>query len=54
MGTAEDTMVTAPLFKPDAPMPATARPTISIADDCAAPQMTEPNSKMAKNVRKVH
>ncbi len=53
-GTEADTMVKAPLIRADAPIPETARPTISMADDCAAPQMTDPNSKKAKNAMNDH
>lgn len=44
----------APFVRPDAPMPATTRPTISIEDVCAAPQSADPTSKTAKKTRNVH
>jgi hypothetical protein len=53
-GTELDTIVIAPLIRPDAPIPATARPIINITDDCAAPQSAEPNSKMAKKLMNDH
>lgn len=37
-----------------APTPATARPTISIVDDAAAAQSTEPSSKIIRPLRNVH
>jgi hypothetical protein len=47
-------MFSPPFIMPDEPIPATARPTMSILDDVARPQTSEPTSKMAKNERKVH
>jgi len=47
-------MVIAPFPMPEDPAPATARPTINIADDCAAPQSSEPKRKTRKKTRKVH
>lgn len=47
-------MVIAPFIMPEAPNPATARPTINILDETAAPHRTEPTSKMAKKTRKDH
>jgi len=47
-------IVRAPFWRPEAPIPATARPTINIFEDEAMPQRREPNSKTAKNARKVH
>jgi hypothetical protein len=47
-------MITTPLMIPAAPRPATTRPTISIFEETAAPQSTEPDSKTPKNVKKVH
>jgi len=41
-------IVMAPLMMPAAPSPATARPTINMAEETAAPQRTEPTSKMKK------
>jgi hypothetical protein len=40
-----------PLNRPDEPMPATARPTINIAEFVAAPQSNEPSSKVAKKAK---
>jgi hypothetical protein len=42
------TIKRAPDMIPAAPTPATKRPTISISDDIAAPEMAEPISKMKK------
>lgn len=50
-GTVAATMMNAPLLRPDPPTPAIARPTMSIAEDCAAPQMADPTSNTKKNVR---
>lgn len=47
-------MVMAPLMMPAEPNPAMARPTINMSDETAAPHSTEPNSKMAKKVKKDH
>lgn len=47
-------IVYAPFRSPEAPIPATARPTMNIAEDCAAPHNAEPSSKMKKQHRKVH
>jgi hypothetical protein len=47
-------IVYAPFRRPDPPIPANARPTMSMLEDVAAPQRTEPNSKMAKKERNVH
>jgi hypothetical protein len=44
----------APLIMPAAPNPATARPTMSMADETAAPQRTEPISKMPKKTKNDH
>lgn len=44
----------APLMMPAEPNPAMARPTINMSDETAAPHSTEPNSKMAKKVKKDH
>lgn len=54
MGAQLDTMVMEPFAIPAAPKPATKRPTMSIADETAAPQSAEPTSKMAKNTRNAH
>ena len=53
MGTDPAIIVKIPFWIPDAPRPATARPTISIFEDEAKPQIKEPTSKMAKKTRKV-
>jgi hypothetical protein len=53
-GTDEEMMVNAPFIKPEDPRPATARATISIFEDVAMPQRSDPNSKMKKNTRNVH
>lgn len=42
------TIKRAPDIIPAAPTPATKRPTISISDDVAAPEIAEPISKMKK------
>jgi hypothetical protein len=53
-GTELETMVNAPFWMPDVPMPAMARPTINILDDVDTPHSRDPNMKMKKKVRKVH
>lgn len=47
-------VVTAPLATPADPIPAMRRPTMNIADECAAPQIADPTSKITKKTRKVH
>jgi len=47
-------MVKAPFKIPDPPIPATARPTISIFEELEIPHINEPNSKRAKKPKKVH
>lgn len=47
-------MVMAPFIIPEAPKPATARPTINISDEIAAPQRMEPISKIPKKNKKDH
>jgi hypothetical protein len=47
-------IVIAPFKRPDAPMPATARPAMSMAEDWAAPHRAEPIWKIKKNPRKDH
>jgi hypothetical protein len=47
-------IVMAPLIVPDVPMPATARPVISILDEVATPHTRLPSSKNAKNPRNTH
>lgn len=54
MGTELEMMMRAPLMMPAAPIPATARPTINMADEVAAPHKTEPTSKMRKKARNDH
>jgi hypothetical protein len=46
-------MVSAPLVIPAAPSPAIALPTISMVEDRATPQITEPNSKIPRKEIKV-
>ena len=53
-GTQLERIVSAPVTIPDAPKPATARPTISIDEETAAPQSKEPSSKVPKKARNVH
>ena len=48
------TIVYPPLRSPEAPIPATARPIISILEDTAAPHMADPSSNTAKKLRNVH
>lgn len=47
-------VVTAPLATPADPIPAIRRPTMNMADECAAPQIADPTSKITKKTRKVH
>lgn len=54
MGTHSAIMVSAPFNMPEVPIPATARPAISILEELAMAQIKEPNSKTAKKVIKVH
>lgn len=42
------------MTRPEPPIPATARPTINILDELAAPHSAEPNSKNVRKVRKVY
>jgi hypothetical protein len=53
-GRRPEMIVIAPIMIPAAPKPATARPTINIDEETAAPQSTEPSSNIPKNVRYVH
>ena len=48
------TIVYPPLRSPEAPIPATARPIISILEDTAAPHKADPISNTAKKLRNVH
>jgi hypothetical protein len=48
IGTAAPIIVHAPFDKPDPPIPATARPIMSMAEERAAPHRTEPSSKTAR------
>ena len=50
-GIEPDRMVRPPFISPEDPIPATARPMMSIVEDLATPQMSEPTSKMKKQVR---
>ncbi len=43
-----------PLIIPAAPRPATARPTVSIAEETATPHKSEPSSNTAKKARNDH
>jgi hypothetical protein len=54
IGTAPATIVKAPLAMPDDPIPAIARPTMSILDGVATPHIKEPSSKTAKKPRNTH
>lgn len=47
-------IVRAPFIIPEVPIPATARPTMSIAEEFAAPQIREPISNTAKKAIKDH
>ena len=47
-------MVYAPLSSPDPPRPEMARPTINMFEDWAAPQRTDPSSKMPRKARYTH
>lgn len=53
-GVAMAMMVRPPFMMPEDPMPATARPMMSMLDEAARPHMREPSSKTATNVKKVH
>lgn len=54
LGTQLEMIVSAPIVIPAAPKPATARPTINIDEEVAAPQSKEPSSKIPKKAIKVH
>jgi len=54
MGTEAAIIVKAPFWRPEEPSPATARPMMSIVDEVATPQSSDPSSKTAKKMRKVH
>ena len=47
-------MVRAPFISPEDPIPATARPTIRVSEEGATPHNRDPNSNIARNVRKVY
>jgi hypothetical protein len=51
LGTQLEIIVSAPIIIPAAPKPATARPTMNIDEEAAAPQSKEPSSKIPKKVR---
>lgn len=53
-GTENAMMMSAPESTPAPPRPAIARPAMNMAEVLAAPQMTEPTSKMSSAIRKVH
>lgn len=50
-GIETDRMVKPPFINPEEPIPAMARPMMSIVEDCATPQMSEPTSKTKKQDR---
>lgn len=52
-GTAQAMIVKPPLRRPALPTPAMARPAMSMAEEDAAPQISDPIWKMAKKARKV-
>jgi len=54
METTTAMMDSVPLIRPAAPTPAMARPTMRNGEEVAAPDKTEPNSKIKKNVKNVH
>lgn len=54
IGAQAETIVMAPLIIPAAPKPATARPTINMVEETAAPQSTDPSSKIAKKTKNDH
>lgn len=53
-GTEAVMMVNAPFCRPAVPMPWIALPTMSMLDDVATPQRSEPSSKSAKKLMKTH
>lgn len=53
-GKTDDMITRVPFPIPDEPAPAIALPTMNIGDETAAPQMTDPSSKMKKKTRKDH
>src|ERR1700722_5923862 len=53
-GTDPAMIVNPPFWRPEDPIPATARRTINILEDEAMPQSKEPNSKTTKKARNVH
>lgn len=52
-GAQAEMIVKAPFCSPAVPMPATARPTMSIFEELATPQSNDPSSKMEKKVMKL-
>ena len=53
MGETVPIITNPPFIKPDAPMPAIARPTINMMELWAAPQMRDPISKIERNTMNV-
>jgi len=47
-------ITSAPLINPEPPSPATALPTMSITEELAAPQMTDPSSKRTRQAMNDH
>lgn len=54
IGTAPARIFNAPFIMPDDPIPATARPMMSILEEFATPQTKEPTSNILKKERNVH
>jgi len=53
-GMLAEMIVKAPFIRPEAPIPATARPTINMFESTATPQRSDPNSKRATKAKKVY
>lgn len=53
-GAAAAMIVIVPFDSPELPIPAMARPMMSISEDWAAPQSTEPNSNTPRKVMNVY
>jgi hypothetical protein len=53
IGTAPARIFNAPFSMPDDPIPAIARPTMSILEELATPQIKEPTSNMLKKERNI-